>query len=207
MDTSSDILRALGLDPAALTGGTLAARSPSTAPSWRRCANTAWPGACRHHPRPSGQPGLARRAGAAPWRAAAPVRRNPARPQARAGPAGEPGGRQDPGRGRRRSAGNDRHLRLRRGPVAPAVRPDHRLRASRPSHDGDLASAGRGGRDQRLQLPGGRVVLERRAGAGLRQCRGVEAVGKDALDRAGLPGAVRAGRAAPAMRRRDFPKC
>ena len=28
MDTSSDILRALGLDPAALTGGTLAARSP-----------------------------------------------------------------------------------------------------------------------------------------------------------------------------------
>ncbi len=39
-------------------------------------------------------------------------------------------------RGRGRSPGNDRHLRLRRRPVAPALRPDHRLRAPRPPHDG-----------------------------------------------------------------------
>ena len=43
MDTSSDILRALGLDPAALTGGTLAARSPIDGAELARCANTAWP--------------------------------------------------------------------------------------------------------------------------------------------------------------------
>ena len=41
-----------------------------------------------------------------------------------------------------RSAGDDRHLRLRRRPVAAALRPDHRLRAARPPHDGELASAG-----------------------------------------------------------------
>ena len=43
--------------------------------------------------------------------------------------------------GLRRSAGDDRHLRLRRRPVAPALRPDDRVRAARPSDDGDVASA------------------------------------------------------------------
>ena len=62
MDTSSDILRALGLDPAALTGGTLAARSPIDGAELGGCANTAWPRRMPPSPRPPGQPGLARRA-------------------------------------------------------------------------------------------------------------------------------------------------
>ena len=51
--------------------------------------------------------------------------------------------RQDPVRRPRRSAGDDRHLRLRGRPVAPALRPDHRHRAAGPPHDGDVASARR----------------------------------------------------------------
>ena len=43
------------------------------------------------------------------------------------------------------------------------------------------------GRDQRVQLPRGRVGVERGAGAGLRRPRGVEAVGEDAAYRARLP--------------------
>ena len=43
----------------------------------------------------------------------------------------------------RRSAGDDRHLRLRRRPVAPALRPDDRQRAARPPDDGAVASARR----------------------------------------------------------------
>ena len=80
--------------------------------------------------------------GAAPRRAGAPVRRGAARDNK------EPLGRlvtieagkilqEGPGR----SAGDDRHLRLRRRPVAPALRPDDRVRAARPPDDGDLASA------------------------------------------------------------------
>ena len=46
-------------------------------------------------------------------------------------------------RGPRRSAGNDRHLRFRSRPVAPALRPDHRHRALRTPDDGKLASAWR----------------------------------------------------------------
>ena len=45
--------------------------------------------------------------------------------------------------GARRSAGDDRHLRLRRRPVAAALRPDDRQRAARPPHDGAVASARR----------------------------------------------------------------
>ena len=41
----------------------------------------------------------------------------------------------------RRSAGDDRHLRLRGRPVAPALRPDHRQRAARPPDDRAMASA------------------------------------------------------------------
>ena len=70
----------------------------------------------------------------------------------------------------RRSAGDDRHLRLRRRPVAPALRPHHRLRAARPSHDGDVASAGRRSAIiTRLQLSRRGLGVERRARAGLRR--------------------------------------
>ena len=72
-------------------------------------------------------------------------------------------------RGPRRSPGDDRHLRLRGRPVAPALRPDHRHRAPRPPHDGDLASARRRRRDLGVQFPGRGVVVERRARAGLRR--------------------------------------
>ena len=67
-----------------------------------------------------------------------------------------------------RSAGNDRHLRFRRWPVAPALRPDDRFRASGSPHDGNVASAGCGRRDFGVQLPGRGVVVEYGAGAGLR---------------------------------------
>ena len=78
-------------------------------------------------------------------------------------------GRQDPPGRPRRSAGDDRHLRFRRRPVAPALRPHHRDRAARPSHDGDVASARRGRHHQRLQFSRRRLGVERRARAGLRR--------------------------------------
>ena len=111
-----------------------------------------------------------------------------------AGRAGHHRGREDHLRGPRRGAGDDRHLRVRRRAVAPAVRQDHRLRASGPPADGDVASARRRRRHHRIQLPGRGVVVERRDRAGVRRHRGVEAVGAHAADRAGLPGAGRAGR-------------
>ena len=52
-------------------------------------------------------------------------------------------GRQDPLRGPGRGPGDDRHLRLRRRPVAPARRPHHALRAAGTPADGDLAPARR----------------------------------------------------------------
>ncbi len=61
----------------------------------------------------------------------------------------------------------------------------HGHRARRAPHDGNLAPAGRVRRDLGLQLSGGRVVVERGAGAGLRRLGGVEAVREDAADRAG----------------------
>ena len=84
--------------------------------------------------------------------------------------AGEPG----------RSAGDDRHLRLRGRPVAAALRPHHRQRAARPSDDGAMASARSGAGDQRLQLPGRGLGVECRAGAGVRQSGDLEAEREDA---------------------------
>ena len=84
-------------------------------------------------------------------------------------PAGHARGRQDRLRGPRRGAGDDRHLRLRRRPVAPALRPDHRHRARRPPDDGDLASARRRRRHLGLQLPGRGLVVERGARLRLRR--------------------------------------
>ena len=108
-------------------------------------------------------------------------------------------GRQDPLRGPRRGAGDDRHLRLRRRPVPPARRPHDAVRAARPPADGDVAPARRRRRDLRVQLPGRGVVVEQRDRAGLRRHRGVEAVGAHAADRPRLLGAARPG--SPASRR------
>ena len=78
--------------------------------------------------------------------------------------------------GPRRGAGDDRHLRLRGRPLAPAVRPHDRVRAARAPHARDLASARAGRRDQRVQLPGRGVELELGARARVRRPRGLEAV-------------------------------
>ena len=59
----------------------------------------------------------------------------------------------------------------------------------RPPDDGVLASARRVRGHFGIQLPGRGVVVERRAGAGVRRSGGVEAVGKDAADRARGTGA------------------
>ena len=56
-------------------------------------------------------------------------------------------------------------------------------RAPRPSHDGAVAPAGRGGRHHRVQLPGRGVVLERGPGRGLRRHRRLEAGRADAAHR------------------------
>ena len=55
-------------------------------------------------------------------------------------------------------AGDDRHLRLRRRAVAPALRPHHRDRAAGPPDDGDVASARRLRRHLGVQLPRRGVV-------------------------------------------------
>ena len=62
-------------------------------------------------------------------------------------PAGHARGRQDRPGEPGRSAGDDRHLRLRGRPVAPALWPHHRQRTPRSPHDGEMASARRGRRD------------------------------------------------------------
>ena len=120
-------------------------------------------------PRPRGLPRLAPCAGAEARRAGAPARRGAAHEQGRARPPRLHRGRQDRLRGARRSPGDDRHLRFRGRPVAPALRPHHRHRAPVAPHDGDLASARRRRRHLGLQLPGRGVVVERRARPGLRR--------------------------------------
>ena len=104
-----------------------------------------------------------------------------------------PRGGQDPLRGARRGPGDDRHLRLRGRAVAPALRRHDALGAARAPADGDVAPARRGRCHLRLQLPGGRVVVEHRGRAGLRRRGGLEAVRADAADRAGLRRAARPG--------------
>ena len=144
--------------------------------------------------------GLAQGAGAPARRVRPPARRGAARRQGRSRPPRDARSRQDRLRRPRRGAGDDRHLRFRGRPVAPALRPDHRHRARRPPHDGDLASAGRLRRHLRLQLPRRRVVVERGARARLRRQRGVEAVREDPADGARHPGHRRA--RGQALRRR-----
>lgn len=122
----------------------------------------------RDRPGPVRLSRLAQGAGAAPRRVRPSARRGAARRQGRSRPAGDARSRQGDLRGPRRGPGDDRHLRLRRRPVAPALRPDHRHGASEPSHDGDLAPDWRRGRDLGLQFPGRGLVLERGARLRLR---------------------------------------
>ncbi len=70
---------------------------------------------------------------------------------------------QDPRRGGGRSPGDDRHVRLRRGVVATALRPDDRQRAAPAPDDRAVAPAGADRHHHGVQLPGRRVGLERHA--------------------------------------------
>ena len=128
-------------------------------------------------------PGLAHGARAQARRDRARNRRRTARPQGRPGRAGHPRDGQDPARRPGRSAGDDRHRRFRRGPLAPALRPHHAQRAARPPHVRAVAPAGHRGRDQRLQFPGGGVGVERHDRGGVRRLRALAAVVGNAADR------------------------
>ena len=86
---------------------------------------------CRRRARRRGLRDLARRPGAAPRRARAPARRGAAQREGGARRARHARDRQDRPGGPRRGAGDDRHLRPRRRPLAPALRPHDRLRAPR----------------------------------------------------------------------------
>ena len=110
-------------------------------------------------------------------------RQRTARTQGRPGRAGDARNGQDPARRAGRGAGDDRHRRFRRGPLAPALRPHHAQRAARPSHVRAVAPAGDRGRHQRVQFPGGRVVVERHDRGGVRRLRAVAAVFGDAAHR------------------------
>ena len=104
--------------------------------------------------------------------------------------------------GPRRGPGDDRHLRLRGRPLAPALRPHHRHRAAGPPDDGDLASAGRGRRDLGVQLPGRGLGVECLPRLRLRRQRGLEAVREDAaLRRGGRRPCSRGRRSGSATRR------
>ena len=117
-------------------------------------------------------------------------------------------GRQDPLRGARRGAGDDRHLRLRRRPVPPARRADDAVRAARAPAHGDLAPARRRRRHLRVQLPGRRLVVEHRGRPGLRRHRGVEAVARLHLaDRSPATALLAAGRRGVSARPRDLNAC
>ena len=155
MHDIDDIFARLGLDRAALTDGDLEVRTPITgellapaAPRRRRHRR----GNRARGRRPSRPGATCRRRAAASWCACSA--RSCAREKDALGALVTlETGKIAPG-GPRRSAGDDRHLRLRGRPVAPAVRPDHRLRAPRPPHDREVAPARAGRRDHGLQLPG-----------------------------------------------------
>ena len=183
--------------------GVGAPHAATSAPARRSPAGRSAPAGARRRRRRRGRRrhrGLrhvAHHAGAGPRQPRAPPRRAAARAQGRPRRAGVDRGRQDPLRRPRRGPGDDRHLRLRRRPVAPAARPDDRQRAARPPDDGDVAPDGAVRRDHGVQLPGRGVVVERRAGARRRRPGAVEAVGQDAAHRAGVRRP-----AAPGRRRR-----
>ena len=203
----ADILAATGLTGAELAGGTLAVRTPIDGTELARLRV--------HDAAAVAAMVAASRAAFAVWRdVPAPRRGELVRllgEELRAGQGRRsaalvtPRSRQDPAGGPRRGAGDDRHLRLRRRPVAPALRPDHRLRAPRPPHARDLAPAGVVRRHHRLQLPRRAVGLERGAGPGLRRPGDLEAVGEDAADCALATAADLRARAGPLRRRAGRP--
>ncbi|MCY1296305.1 hypothetical protein D9M70_456850 [compost metagenome] len=159
----------------------------------RPCAGLhAGAGRCADHTRARGAEHLGAAAGTGARGDRAALRRGAARAQARARPAGVAGNRQDPAGRAGRGAGDDRYLRLRRGPVAPAARADHRLGAPATRDARDLAPVRPVRRDLGLQLPGGGVGVECGARAGVRQRRAVEAVGEGVAVRAGRARAARA---------------
>ena len=142
---------------------------------------------------------------AAPRRTGAPVRRGTARREARPRRTGHARIRQDPAGRSRRSAGDDRHLRLRRGSVATALRADDGVGTSRARDARDVASGRRVRRHHRVQLPGAPLVLERGAGARLRRSGDLEAVREDAAVGARHTANLRP-RARP-LRRRAATRC
>ena len=143
MHAIDDILGRLGLDRALLADGDLEVRTPITGEPLARMHRTR---RRRHRRRRSargsrGLRGLARRARAAARRARAAARRGAAAREGRARRARHARDRQDRAGGPRRGAGDDRHLRLRGRPVAPALRPHDRIGAAGPPDARDVASA------------------------------------------------------------------
>ena len=119
----------------------------------------------------------------------------PAARGAQGGPrrAGDRRGGEDSVRGRRRGAGDDRHLRTGSRTVTAAVRQDPAQRTTGPPPHGDVASAGRRGRHLRVQLPGRPVCVEHRARDRVRRSGRVEAVGARAAVGPGCERAAHAG--------------
>ena len=130
-------------------------------------------------PLPPGLAGLAAGAGPQAGRGGEGPGGRAAAEQGGPGPAGDPGDGQDPAREPGRGPGDDRHLRLRRGPLPAALRPHHAQRAAPAPAPGAVAPARGGGRDHRLQLPRGGLELEHRPGPGLRRHGALEALLQD----------------------------
>ncbi len=146
-------------------------------------------------------PRLARPSRAAPRRARPPARRGASSREGGPRRARDARGGEDrPGRARR-GPGDDRHLRFRSRPLSAALRTVDRIRAPRPPPHRDVASPRSRRRDQRLQLPRRRLVLECGARPRLRRSRDLETVRANAAHRTRLHGAVRAG--GGAVRRRS----
>ena len=112
-------------------------------------------------------------------RGGAPDRRPASPAQVGAGRAGHPRDGEDSHRGRGRSAGDDRHLRLRDRSLSPTLRALNALRAPGPPHVRAVAPAGRGRGDLGVQLPGRGVELERGHRRGVWGRHAVEAVQPD----------------------------
>ena len=151
------------------TGKRLAQVRGATRAGLRACHGRGGRGGGRMAP---GAGAEARRSGASHGRGIAQVQGCARQPRV-------PGKRQDQSRGRRRSAGDDRHRRFRGRAIAHAVRPHHAFGTAATPHVRAMASARRGRRDFRLQFSGRRLVLERVPGGDQRQCHGVETLAED----------------------------
>ena len=151
-----------------------------------------------------GGAGLARGARAQARRGGAPARRGAAPPQARPGHAGLARERQDPRRGPGRSAGDDRHRRLRRRPVAHALRPA-RMHSERPQHRmyEQWHPLGVVGIISAFNFPVAVWSWNALLGGDLRQCLRVEALAEDPAERAGRADPVQPGDGARAGCRRS----